>query len=125
MKTKKYYSQPDVPTSITCWSFTWMIFLFSMLIWLEITVFQVWTLSFLIVFLIIAFIELKGRYLQITNEKVKFHALIIYNNQEIEREKIQSVTCNKWGVVKIHTENETYEFLMMPKTAKKVVSELS
>ena len=36
---KRFYYQPDLPTSITCWSYTGMAFLFSMLLWLEITVF--------------------------------------------------------------------------------------
>ena len=40
---KRFYYQPDLPTSITCWSYTGMAFLFSMLLWLEITVFQVYT----------------------------------------------------------------------------------
>ena len=40
---KKYFYQPDIPVSISCWSFTLMILLFSLLLWLEITVFQIWT----------------------------------------------------------------------------------
>ena len=31
---KRFYYQPDLPTSITCWSYTGMAFLFSMLLWL-------------------------------------------------------------------------------------------
>lgn len=120
MKNKKFYIQPDVPTSITCWSFTGMIFLFSMLLWLEITVFQVWTLITLIIFLIVTFIEIKGRYIIVDSQKIYYHALIVFNSQEIERSKVKDVEVNKWGVIKIKTTDRDYEFLTMPKVARKL-----
>lgn len=116
----KYYSQPDVPTTITCWSFTGMIFLFSMLLWLEITVFQIWTLLTLILFLIVAFIEIKGRYITVDKHGLHYHALIVFNNQNIKRKDIITVKVNKWGVLKIKTHYRDYEFLMLPKIARQV-----
>lgn len=125
MKSKKYYAQPDVPTSIVCWSFTWMIFLFSMLLWLEITVFQIWTLMTLIIFLVVSFIELHGRYLQILDNKINYHALIVFNGQDIDIKKIKSISCNKWGVVRIFTNVTCYSFWLTPKNAKKFTSKVS
>lgn len=124
MKDKKYYVQPDVPTSITCWLFTGMIFLFSMLLWLEITVFQMWTLSILIIFLIVSFIELKKRYITISDTEIKYHALIVYNDLVIKRNEIQKVTVNKWGVIKINTPERNYEFLTNPKIADRLVKKI-
>ena len=125
MKQKRYYSQPDVPTSIVCWSFTWMIFLFSMLLWLEITVFQVWTLMTLILFLIVVLVELRGRYLQIEDGKINYHALIVFNGQSIKLSNIKEVKHNRWGVVRFVTEKATYSFLMMPKTAARLAADVA
>ena len=125
MKQRKYYSQPDVPTSIVCWSFTWMIFLFSMLLWLEITVFQVWTLMTLILFLIVALVELRDRYLQIEDGKINYHALIVFNGQSIKLSDIKEVKHNRWGVVRFVTGKATYSFLMMPKTAARLAADVA
>ena len=125
MKQKKYYSQPDVPTSIVCWSFTWMIFLFSMLLWLEITVFQIWTLMTLILFLIVALVELRRRYLQIEDGKINYHALIVFNGQSIKLSDIKEVKHNRWGVVRFVTEKATHSFLMMPKTAARLAADVA
>ena len=125
MKQKRYYSQPDVPTSIVCWSFTWMIFLFSMLLWLEITVFQVWTLMTLILFLIVALVELRDRYLQIEDGKINYHALIVFNGQSIKLSNIKEVKHNRWGVVRFVTGKATYSFLMMPKTAARLAADVA
>lgn len=125
MKQKRYYSQPDVPTSIVCWSFTWMIFLFSMLLWLEITVFQVWTLMTLILFLIVALVELRDRYLQIEDGKINYHALIVFNGQSIKLSDIKEVKHNRWGVVRFVTGKATYSFLMMPKTAARLAADVA
>lgn len=124
MKQKRYYSQPDVPTSIVCWSFTWMIFLFSMLLWLEITVFQIWTLMTLILFLIVALVELRGRYLQIEDGKINYHTLIVFNGQSIKLSDIKEVKHNRWGVVRFVTEKATHSFLMMPKTAARLAGDV-
>ena len=125
MKQKRYYSQPDVPTSIVCWSFTWMIFLFSMLLWLEITVFQIWTLMTLILFLIVALVELRRRYLQIEDGKINYHALIVFNGQSIKLSDIKEVKHNRWGVVRFVTEKATHSFLMMPKTAARLAADVA
>ncbi|WP_283596544.1 EbsA family protein [Ligilactobacillus aviarius] len=125
MKQKRYYSQPDVPTSIVCWSFTWMIFLFSMLLWLEITVFQIWTLMTLILFLIVALVELRGRYLQIEDGKINYHTLIVFNGQSIKLSDIKEVKHNRWGVVRFVTEKATHSFLMMPKTATRLAADVA
>ncbi|WP_057906943.1 EbsA family protein [Ligilactobacillus araffinosus] len=124
MKQKRYYSQPDVPTSIVCWSFTWMIFLFSMLLWLEITVFQIWTLMTLILFLIVVLVELRGRYLQIEDGKINYHTLIVFNGQSIKLSDIKEVKHNRWGVVRFVTEKATHSFLMMPKTAARLAGDV-
>lgn len=124
MKQKRYYSQPDVPTSIVCWSFTWMIFLFSMLLWLEITVFQIWTLMTLILFLIVVLVELRGRYLQIEDGKINYHTLIVFNGQSIKLSDIKEVKHNRWGGVRFVTEKATHSFLMMPKTAARLAGDV-
>ena len=125
MKKNKYYSQPDVPTSIVCWSFTWMIFLFSMLLWLEITVFQIWTLLTLILFIIVAFVEIKGRYIQIEDGVINYHALIVFNGQSVKVADIKEVKHNRWGLVRFVTEKAVYSFLMTPKTAARLVNDVA
>ncbi|WP_290034111.1 EbsA family protein [Ligilactobacillus cholophilus] len=124
-ENKKYFCQPDIPTSITCWSFTWMIFLTSMLLWLEITVFQIWTLIILILFILVAFIQIRGRYLTISEDEINYHALILYNNIVIKKSAIKTISTNKWGLIKIETASNVYEFLTLPKIANKLTTALS
>ena len=102
-------------------------FLFSghRTLWLEITVFQIWTLMTLILFLIVALVELRGRYLQIEDGKINYHALIVFNGQSIKLSDIKEVKHNRWGVVRFVTEKATYSFLMMPKTATRLAADVA
>ena len=96
-----------------------------MLLWLEITVFQIWTLMTLILFLIVALVELRGRYLQIEDGKINYHALIVFNGQSIKLSDIKEVKHNRWGVVRFVTGKATYSFLMMPKTAARLATDVA
>ncbi len=96
-----------------------------MLLWLEITVFQIWTLMTLILFLIVALVELRGRYLQIEDGKINYHTLIVFNGQSIKLSDIKEVKHNRWGVVRFVTEKATHSFLMMPKTATRLAADVA
>lgn len=116
MKNKFFY-QPDIPTSIICWSFTGMLFLLSMLLWLEITVFQIWTALTFILFLIVCLIQLWMRQIILTNDKVVLRAVILFNNKEFQRTDLKEVTLTKHGL-KFATKYQTYQVLMTAKQAK-------
>lgn len=96
-----------------------------MLLWLEITVFQIWTLLTLILFIIVAFVEIKGRYIQIEDGVINYHALIVFNGQSVKVADIKEVKHNRWGVVRFVTEKATYSFLMMPKTAARLANDVA
>ncbi len=79
----------------------------------------------LILFLIVALVELRGRYLQIEDGKINYHALIVFNGQSIKLSDIKEVKHNRWGVVRFVTEKATHSFLMMPKTAVRLAADVA
>lgn len=119
----KYFYQPDIPTSIICWSFTGIVFLISMLLWLEITVFQIWTVIVLILFAIITAVQLYFRRLVFLDDKLVAKTVIPQNSKRILYRKIEKVGV-KNGQVVIKTKFSTYSFLLTPGNRKKVIARL-
>ncbi|GBG95810.1 putative membrane spanning protein [Ligilactobacillus salitolerans] len=113
----KFKYQPERATSVICWSFTGMIFLVGALLWLEITVLQPWTISAFILFLLVVWIQVKFRYLQIDAEKLRINKVIATNNVLIKYHDITALAVNKHSLV-VRTADEEYELLMSSNHAK-------
>ncbi len=96
---KRFYYQPDLPTSITCWSYTGMVFLFSMLLWLEITVFQIYTAVFLVIFLIAAILQIARRMIVLEDDGVAVRTVFSMNAKKIAYDDILNVEVEKHGLV--------------------------
>lgn len=118
-----YFYQPDIPTSIICWSFTGIVFLISMLLWLEITVFQIWTVVVLILFVIITAVQLYFRRLVFMDDKLVAKTVIPQNSKRILYRKIEEIGV-KHGQVVIKTKFATYSFLLTPGKRKKIIARL-
>lgn len=114
---RKLKYQPDIAMSVICWSFTLMIFLTSMLLWLELTVLQPWTFSVLALFLVVAFVQLRSRIIVIRADQIEISKVIKANNDVIYYHNIVKVQLRRFGLV-IKTDQDRYELLMRHKDAK-------
>ena len=120
---QKFYCQPDIPSSITCWSYTFMIFLLSLFLWLEITVFQIWTAIAFVCFVLVTAIQLWRRQLVITDREVKFKRVLSLNDKIIDRSDITEVVATKYQL-KITDQYRIYSVLMLPKSKEKCLKML-
>ena len=118
MKEKLFY-QPDFSTSIICWSYTFIILLFGFILWLEITVFQIWTLITLVVFLGAAALQFLLRRVEMNHEELILHTVIPQNAKKIKLRDIKNISRKK-AKLTIQTKYQTYSFFLCSKSAKKL-----
>ena len=116
---KRFYYQPDLPTSITCWSYTGMVFLFSMLLWLEITVFQVYTAIVFVIFLIAAILQITRRKIVLEDDGVAIKTVFSMNAKRISYDDILNAEVEKHGFA-FTTKYQKLSFLMKRKQAEKL-----
>lgn len=75
----RYFYQPDLTGTIICWSWTFLLFIAGLVIWLEITHFQWLSAAFFAVFLILTLLEWRRRTVVITPTKMVFSRLLQKN----------------------------------------------
>ena len=114
---KNFYCQPNIPNAITCWSYTFMIFLLSLFLWLEITVFQIWTALTFILFVIVTLIQLFFRRVVVTDEKIILKCVLGFNNKEITKKELKNIEMTKCQL-RLTDKYQTYSVLMLPKAKK-------
>ena len=113
---KRFYYQPDLPTSITCWS---MAFLFSMLLWLEITVFQVYTAIVFVIFLIAAILQIARRKIVLEDDGVAIKTVFSMNAKKISYDDILNVEVEKHGLA-FTTKYQKLSVMMKCENAKEL-----
>lgn len=118
--TKKLYVQPDWPTSIICWAFSLMILDMSLLLWLEITVFQVWTVLAFLLFIAVAAVQVIGRYVVLGEDGLTVHTVISFNSKKIKYDQIKRVTVLRTQVV-IVGRYQTIKMLASKKVRQQIV----
>ncbi|KRM97492.1 hypothetical protein FC19_GL001533 [Liquorilactobacillus aquaticus DSM 21051] len=116
---EKFFYQPDFPTSVICWSHTFIILLFGFILWLEITVFQIWTLIALTLFLITAGLQCLLRRVELSQDGLLFHTVIPQNAKRLKFNDIKSVSIKK-SKLTIQTKYQKYSFFLRSKSAKKL-----
>lgn len=72
----RYFYQPDLTGTIIDWSWTFILFLAGLIIWLEITHFQWISASFFAAFAILTFFGIKRRTVLITPTRLVFSRLL-------------------------------------------------
>lgn len=72
----RYFYQPDLTGAIISWSWTFLIFVAGLVIWLEITHFQWLTAILFALFAILTFLEIKRRTVLVTPTKLTFSRLL-------------------------------------------------
>lgn len=120
---KRFNYQPDLPTSITCWSYTGMVFLFSMLLWLEITVFQVYTAIVFVIFLIAAILQITRRKIVLEDDGVAIKTVFSMNAKKISYDDILNVEVEKHGLA-FTTKYQKLSVMMKRKQVKKLYETL-
>lgn len=118
--TKKLYVQPDWPTSIICWAFSLMILDMSLLLWLEITVFQVWTVLAFLLFIAVAAVQVIGRYVVFGEDVLTVHTVISFNSKKIKYDQIKQVTVLRTQVI-ITGRYQTIKMLASKKVRQQIV----
>ena len=118
--TKKLYVQPDWPTSIICWAFSLMILDMSLLLWLEITVFQVWTVLAFLLFIAVAAVQVIGRYVVFEEDVLTVHTVISFNSKKIRYDQIKRVTVLRTQVI-IAGRYQTIKVLASKKVRQQIV----
>lgn len=120
---KRFYYQPDLPTSITCWSYTGMVFLFSILLWLEITVFQVYTAIVFVIFLIATILQITRRKIVLEDDGVAIKTVFSMNAKKISYDDILNVEVEKHGLA-FTTKYQKLSVMMKRKQAEKLYETL-
>ena len=72
----RYFYQPDLTGAIISWSWTFLIFVAGLVVWLEITHFQWLTAILFALFAILTFLEIKRRTVLVTPTKLTFRRLL-------------------------------------------------
>lgn len=72
----RYFYQPDLTGAIISWSWTFLIFVVGLVVWLEITHFQWLTAILFALFAILTFLEIKRRTVLVTPTKLTFSRLL-------------------------------------------------
>ncbi|HJF48010.1 MAG TPA: EbsA family protein [Limosilactobacillus oris] len=72
----RYFYQPDLTGAIISWSWTFLIFVAGLVVWLEITHFQWLTAILFALFAMLTFLEIKRRTVLVTPTKLTFSRLL-------------------------------------------------
>ena len=116
---KRFYYQPDFPTSITCWSYTGMVFLFSMLLWLEITVLQIYTTIVFVIFLVASILQITRRKIVLEDDGVAIKTVFSMNAKKISYDDILNVEVEKHGLA-FMTKYQKLSVMMKRKNAEEL-----
>ncbi|MDK1726393.1 EbsA family protein [Dellaglioa algida] len=95
---KTYFYQPELAKTVILWSWTFCILLSSLLLWLEITTIQIWTIILFLIFLIVSVIQILSRKLIIDDKNIKLTKVIRKYNETIEISEIKKVKLRRFGL---------------------------
>ncbi len=96
-----------------------MAFLFSMLLWLEITVFQVYTAIVFVIFLIAAILQIARRKIVLEDDGVAIKTVFSMNAKKISYDDILNVEVEKHGLA-FTTKYQKLSVMMKCKNAKEL-----
>ncbi|KIC04288.1 hypothetical protein LRN_0819 [Ligilactobacillus ruminis DPC 6832] len=96
-----------------------MAFLFSMLLWLEITVFQVYTAIVFVIFLIAAILQIARRKIVLEDDGVAIKTVFSMNAKKISYDDILNVEVEKHGLA-FTTKYQKLSVMMKCKNTKEL-----
>ncbi|MCZ2490979.1 EbsA family protein [Dellaglioa carnosa] len=95
---KTYFYQPELAKTVILWSWTFCLLLSSLLLWLEITTLQIWTIVLFVIFLIVSVIQIFSRKLIIDDKHIKLTKVIRKYNETIDISEIKKVKLRRFGL---------------------------
>ncbi|MFT9268067.1 MAG: EbsA family protein [Liquorilactobacillus nagelii] len=114
---KRFLYQPDLPTTIICWSYSLIVLLISILLWLEITVFQIWTVLVFLLFLVIAGLQIFFRRVEVTTQELILHTVIPQNTKKFTLFEISDLQL-QWYGLSFNTKYRQQQLVLTPKSKK-------
>ena len=125
LQTTKFFLKVPILVSIVAQFFsTLMILLFSLLLWLEITVFQIWTVITFIIFVLVALIQVLLRKVELSDTELSFRAVIPFNNFKIKKVDIKEIEVRKYGLF-IKTKYRDYRLIVSKRVAENAYNNMT
>ena len=108
---KRFFYQPDLPTAIIDWSLTLIILIIGIIIAFEITHFQWITALFIIVFLVLAALQIFRRTVVISPSRLVFNRLLVKDYLSVPVKDIRQPIFTKHTMtITVHGEVMTFSF---------------
>ncbi|ANZ58184.1 pore-forming protein [Fructilactobacillus lindneri] len=108
---RKFLYQPPLLTSSICWSWTLIVMLIGIIIWLEITHFQTITLGFFIAFAFLTWIQIYFRKIFVGNGKIDIHSVLNPFGKKISISSITNIK-TKRNSISFDANGKNYKFLL-------------
>lgn len=108
---KRFFYQPDLTTAIIDWSWTLIILIIGIIIAFEITHFQWITALFIIVFLVLAALQIFRRTVVISPSRLVFNRLLVKDYLSVPVKDIRQPIFTKHTMtITVHGEVMTFSF---------------
>lgn len=113
---RKFLYQPQLLTSCICWSWTFIVMLVGIIVWLEITTFQTTTLIIFLVFALLTWIQIYYRKIFINSNEIKICSVLHPFGKTFSNKKISNVN-SKRNSISFEIEGNLYKFLVPSNSA--------
>ena len=108
---KRFFYQPDLTTAIIDWSWTLLVLIIGIIIAFEITHFQWITALFIIVFLVLAALQIFRRTVVISPSRLVFNRLLVKDYLSVPVKDIRQPIFTKHTMtITVHGEVMTFSF---------------
>lgn len=108
---RKFLYQPNITTSIICWSWTLIVLLIGVIIWLEITHFQEITLGFFIAFILLSWIQIHFRKLILVGDTLTLRSVLHPRGIKMNIKDISNVQLKRFQL-SFNYKNKKYTFVL-------------
>lgn len=113
---RKFLYQPQLSTSCICWSWTLIVMLIGIIVWLEITTFQSTTLIIFLFFIFLTWIQIYYRKILINNHEIKICSVLHPLGKTFANQKISDVV-SKRNSISFKINGKVYKFIVPSNSA--------
>ncbi|USS92714.1 EbsA family protein [Fructilactobacillus ixorae] len=108
---RKFLYQPQPTTSVICWSWTVIVLLVGVIIWLEITQFQNITLAFFLAFAGLTWIQIYFRKLLVWSDTIEIRQVLNPFGKQLSLQSISRVQAHRNSIA-FNAGGRRYKFLL-------------
>ncbi|USS89658.1 EbsA family protein [Fructilactobacillus cliffordii] len=108
---RKFLYQPQPTTSIICWSWTLIVLLVGVIIWLEITQFQNITFMFFLAFVALTWIQIYFRKMLVWSDTIEIRQVLNPFGKKISLQSISRVRAQRNSIA-FNAGGRRYKFLL-------------